>query len=281
MPWGTVWRSAPGPGPLPAAADANLSQETEEEEARRGFGGNEASGARLKGSCVLKTTAASGHRRARPAGAPRRCGAGCAAGPCPSVVGQGPGGVGWFPSTFLRKGGEVEAARKTTRPQQKPCRRREAGAGSGTKQGGVSCSVFPGEKSAAGAGTDPGGRPKAWRPTAGGRGARCASPAAQPASSRPPRGAGCTPGPAGQTPLTGAPRRGWAPGKGAVRRLPRQMPGAPWKAEIRDATATASFPPRCREAGHDPGAPSSFGAGMRSQEVCGARGCAPPRRAAR
>lgn len=139
MPWGTVWRSAPGPGPLPAAADANLSQETEEEEARQGFGGSEASGARLKGSCALKTTAAGGHPGARPAGAPRRCGVGCAAGPClsvcPSVVAQGPGGVGWFPSTFLRKG-EVEAARKTTHPQQKPCRKREAGAGSGEDEAG-------------------------------------------------------------------------------------------------------------------------------------------------
>lgn len=140
MPWGTVWRSAPGPGPLPAAADANVSQETEEEEARQGFGGSEASGARLKGSCALKTTAAGGHPGARPAGAPRRCGAGCAAGPCPSVcpsvVAQGPGGVEWFLSTFLRKGGEVEAARKTTHPQQKPCRKREAGAGSGEDEAG-------------------------------------------------------------------------------------------------------------------------------------------------
>lgn len=129
----------------------------------------------------------------------------------------------------------------------------------GRSRRGGSGSVFPGEKSSAGAGTDPGGRLKAWRPAAGVWGARCASP-----SSRPPREAGCTPSPAGQAPLTGAHRRGWAPGEGALRRLPRQMPGAPWKAEICDAAATASFPPRCREAGHDPGALSSFGAGMRS-----------------
>lgn len=65
MPWGTVWRSAPGPGPLPAAADANLSAEAAGA-AELGSGGSGAFAASLKANCASDRKAGSRLGRARP-----------------------------------------------------------------------------------------------------------------------------------------------------------------------------------------------------------------------